>query len=286
MSRALGLLALIIFLLAIGCGSSDYEIKEGDPVDVEMITTHGTIILRLSDETPHHRDNFIKNVKAKLYDSLLFHRIIENFVVQTGDPNTRPTPLLTDSIYLVNTFTIPAEFSPKLFHKRGALNAARWGDDENPLRESSSSQFTIIQGEVYNDSTLDIAVGRINNWLAYNAVINDTLNNTLHELYIDLLKRGAEEDSIALVYGALQTKIEIELAITDPYTYPEAHRQIYKTEGGAAHLDQNYTVFGHVVKGMDVVDEIATVPTNERDFPKYGVRVITARLIRRKDYGE
>lgn len=279
-------LNLLIILFTIGCSSSDYEIREGEPVDIEMITTHGTIIMRLSDETPIHRDNFIKNVRAKFYDSLLFHRIIENFVVQTGDPNTRPESLLTDSVYLANLFTISAEFSPNLFHKRGALNAARWGDDENPFRESSSSQFTIIQGRVYNDSTLDIAAGRINNWLAYNAVINDTLNRDLHELYLDLFKRGNDEDSIAMVYGALQTKVEIELAITDPYTYPEAHKQIYKTEGGAAHLDQNYTVFGHVVKGMDVVDKIATVPTNDRDFPKYGVRVITARLIKRKDYDE
>ncbi|MCO4820542.1 MAG: peptidylprolyl isomerase [Flavobacteriaceae bacterium] len=254
--------------------------------DIEMVTDAGIIIMRLSDETPQHRDNFIKLVNDKFYDGLSFHRVIENFIIQTGDPETKKltsdkVPGETDLPY-----RIPPEFQPNLFHKRGALNAAREGDNTNPNRESSSTQFTIVQGRVYNDSTLDIAVGRINKWLAYNNVINNPKQKKLQQKLQGLFDNWdkSKETQYESIKKQLDSLTEIELESMPKYSYPEAHRITYKTEGGAAHLDQNYTVFGQVVSGMDVVDKIAVMKTNERDKPLKDIKIITARFIKRKEY--
>jgi cyclophilin family peptidyl-prolyl cis-trans isomerase len=123
--------------------------------DIEMVTTEGTIILRLYDSTPLHRDNFLRLVKSKYFDSLLFHRVIQYFMIQGGDPKSKnaiPGQVLGDSSA---PYTIPAEFRVTLFHKRGVLAAARESDDINPQKESSGSQFYIVQGKKYTDSMLD-----------------------------------------------------------------------------------------------------------------------------------
>lgn len=254
-----------VITIIIGCfifvlSACDKEIEKGVmksdlSKDVELITDYGTIILRLSDETPKHRNNFIKLVNQKVYDGVSFHRVINNFLIQTGDMGPDTSGL---------SYMIDAEFRPNLLHKRGAVNAARMGDDENPGRSSDGTQFTIIQGNTYNDSTLAIAEKRINTWLAYNKVIN----KPEHKSDLDKL------DSLT----------NIELMTMDHYSFPEAHREIYKTLGGAAHLDQNYTVFGEVVKGMNIVDSIAGVETDSQDKPINDVRIISARMIKRKSY--
>lgn len=232
--------------------------------DIEMVTDYGTIIMRLSDETPEHRNNFIKLVNDKFYDSILFHRLKEGFFIQTGNHKTKAAypQMKQDSISLPNL--IESEIRPNLFHKRGALNAARKPDIYNPSRASSGSEFTIIQGTIQTDSTLDVNLKRINKVLAKNAVMNRP----------DYKKDLANFDSL----------VDIELQTMKPYSYPEAHRYIYKTIGGIPHLDQNYTVFGEVVKGMEVVDSIAAVATNKKDKPLNDVYILTARMITRKTY--
>lgn len=253
-------ITIIIVCFIFVFSACDKEIEKGVmksdlSKDVELITDYGTIILRLSDETPKHRNNFIKLVNQKAYDGVSFHRVINNFLIQTGDMGPDTSGL---------SYMIDAEFRSDLFHKRGAVNAARMGDDENPGRSSDGTQFTIIQGNTYNDSTLAIAEKRINTWLAYNKVIN----KPEHKSDLDKL------DSLT----------NIELMTMDHYSFPEAHREIYKTLGGAAHLDQNYTVFGEVVKGMNIVDSIAGVETDSQDKPINDVRIISARMIKRKSY--
>jgi cyclophilin family peptidyl-prolyl cis-trans isomerase len=197
--------------------------------DVEMITTEGKIVLRLSDLTPLHRDNFLRLVKSDYFDSILFHRVIQNFMIQAGDPNSKTAaagqPLGSGG----PGYRIPAEFRPELFHKKGVLAAAR---DNNPEKSSSASQFYIVQGKVFTDAGLDSV---------------ETLR----------LKRRI----------------------------PENYRQVYKTLGGVPHLDTEYTVFGEVVSGMDVVDTIAATATSkgaDRDRPLKDIRIISTRLIRRK----
>src|SRR6188474_805354 len=212
----------------------DSTIKKKDRKrDVLIQTTMGDIVIRLSDSTPLHRDNFLKLVKVGYYDSLLFHRVIQNFMIQGGDPNSKRA---TAGIPLGNGgpgYTVPAEFRTTLFHKKGAIAAARTGDNVNPQKASSGSQFYLVQGKVYTDAGLDsLETGRLNG-----------------------------------------RKI------------PVANRESYKTIGGVPHLDQGYTVYGEVVKGLDVVDQIAAVQTSraqDRDRPLQDIRIIKATLIKRK----
>lgn len=254
--------------------------------DIEMLTDYGAIIMRLSDETPRHRNNFIKLVNQGFFDSLLFHRVIQNFVIQTGDPESKHADRDKKLGATDLPYKVPAEFRSSLFHKRGALNAAREGDDMNPERASSSTQFTIVQGRTYTDSTLAISAGRINNWLAYNAVIHQPAHQAEFELLQKIIKR--EDDADSIEYKRLKTKFDtlakVELKNMETYVYPEAHREVYKTIGGAAHLDQNYTVFGEVVKGMDIVDKIGAVQTDSLDKPVDEVRILSVKLIPRKKY--
>lgn len=212
----------------------DSTIKKKDRKrDVLMQTTMGDIVIRLSDSTPLHRDNFLKLVKVGYYDSVLFHRVIKEFMIQSGDPNSKRAPAGQPLGNGGPGYTIPAEFRTTLFHKKGAIAAARTGDNVNPQKASSGSQFYLVQGKVYTDAGLDsLETGRLNG-----------------------------------------RKI------------PVANREGYKTIGGVPHLDEGYTVYGEVVKGLDVVDKIAAVQTSraqDRDRPLQDVRIIKATLIKRK----
>jgi cyclophilin family peptidyl-prolyl cis-trans isomerase len=200
--------------------------------DVEMITNKGTMIIRLSDLTPLHRNNFLVLVKKHYYDSILFHRVIENFMIQAGDPDSKRANASAELGGGGPSYTIPAEFNIVLFHKKGVIAAARQGDDVNPKKASSGSQFYIVQGKTFTDAGLD-------------SVENFRL-------------KGEK--------------------------LPAAHRAVYKTIGGTPHLDGGYTVFGEVIKGLNVIDSIASVNTNGRnggDRPINDVRIIKARLIKR-----
>ena len=270
--------------------------------DVELVTDFGTIVMRLSDETPKHRNNFIKLVNEKFYDGIAFHRIIENFLIQTGDVETKVVEASEDFDASKFIYEIDAEIRSNLLHKRGAINAARLGDDQNPNRSSSGTQFTIIQGKVYNDSLLDLSENRINTWLAFNKVINKPENSNAFKKYFKIATKLEDiynntdknhtnretikvlEDSLLVFKSTFDSLAVIELASMKAYKYPESYRKIYKTIGGAAHLDQNYTVFGNVVKGMDIVDSIAAVKTNKQDKPINEVRIISAKMIKRKTY--
>jgi cyclophilin family peptidyl-prolyl cis-trans isomerase len=203
--------------------------------DVEITTTKGVIFIRLSDSTPLHRDNFLRLVKEGYYDSLLFHRVIQNFMIQSGDPDSKkghPGKPLSQGGSGGPDYTIAAEFRPGLFHKRGALGAARESDDVNPTRASSGSQFYIVQGKRFTDTGLD----------------------------------------------------SVERVRLKGHKIPAAQAEVYRNVGGAPHLDQQYTVFGEVIGGMDVVDSIAAVPTSGRplDRPLAEVRILKMRLVRRK----
>jgi cyclophilin family peptidyl-prolyl cis-trans isomerase len=192
--------------------------KYKDMAIVRVKTKFGDMLVALYNETPKHRDNFLKLVSEKYYDGLLFHRCIRNFMVQGGDPNSRGA---ASSVMLGNGgpgYTIPAEFNPNLIHKKGALAAARQGDQVNPKKESSGSQFYIAQGTVMNDMQLD-----------------------------------QNQANIARMFPA--------------FKYTDEARQLYKTIGGTANLDMNYTVFGEVIDGLQIVDLIAQQPTARGDRP-------------------
>lgn len=241
---------------------------------IEMVTSLGTIELQLYNETPLHRDNFINLTRHHAYDSVLFHRVIENFMIQSGDPDSK-SATATDTLGNGDApYKVEAEFSPILYHKKGVLAAAR---DGNPERASSGMQFYIVQGKVFNDSSLNAAEKRIHKTFAVDYFKEENLQQPL----IDSLDSAMQRRNFSR-YEMLRDSI-YALAIKDenfkPFMIPEAHREVYKTIGGTPHLDQTYTVFGEVTKGLEVVDSIAAVATNSMDRPLKNVRILSMKLI-------
>lgn len=281
-------LGISVFVALLICSCNPYiekGVRKKDlSKDVEMITEQGRIVIRLSDETPKHRNNFIRLVNEGFYNNVLFHRVIKNFLIQAGDPKSKtagPDELLGDNDL---PYAVPKELSATLFHKRGALNAARNSDDENPEQNSSSTQFTFIQGTIFTDSTLNLAEKRLNAYLAYNRVIHQKENAATFSALQRLVKSKGNADSISLLSKKLKALAAIDQAKNPPYRIPEAQRNIYKTIGGAPHLDRSYTVFGEIVYGLDVVDKIANMETNKDDRPVRDVKIISTRMIPRKEY--
>lgn len=231
--KRLVLLGIALISLLSAVAQKEVTVRKKDrKKDILLQTNWGDITIRLSDSTPLHRDNFIRLVKEHYYDSILFHRVINRFMIQAGDPQSKQAAAGQPLGNGGPSYTIPAEFRTTMIHKKGVIAAARTGDDVNPQRASSGSQFYIVQGKVYTDAGLDsLETMRLNRKLS-----------------------------------------------------PE-HREVYKTVGGVPHLDQAYTVYGEVVKGLDVVDRIAAVETSkgvDRDRPVADVRIIKAKLVKRK----
>lgn len=282
------LASLCVLLLALnGCNPwiADGVRKRDIKRDIELVTNKGSIIFRLYDNTPQHRNNFLKLVNQSYYDSVIFHRVINNFLIQTGDPDSKRA---NSEAVLGNgelPYMIPAEINPENFHKRGAVNAARTGDLENPEQASSSTQFTFIQRKPLSDSLINVGERRINYYKAYNRVVRNPANKKLVNRLRQLINSETKNDSISVLESKLNELAKVEQAQMVPYRIPEAHRQVYKTIGGTPHLDQNYTVFGEVIKGMDTIDRIATVETRKKDDrPLKDVRILKVKLIKRKNY--
>ena len=274
MKRILPLLLIISCFTVFAQKQNQNQQESVHTSHVKLITTHGEIVLKLYNKTPLHRDNFIKIVKDGVLDSLLFHRVIENFMIQAGDIGSKHSKS-GDTLGSGDlAYTVPAEITPQYFHKKGVLAAAR-GD--TPERESSSTQFYIVQGKVLNDSLLDKAETRINGWLAEYFVKHDSR----YKSQLDSMNIAMKTDDWN-TFSRLNNKFR-ELAKTyenfEPYKIPEAHREVYKTNGGTPHLDQNYTVFGEVISGLEVVDSIAAEKTNDLDRPFKDIRILSARVI-------
>ena len=280
MKKSFLFVSFVIFIsLAIGCNKNATKVPSETPSEetfkkIEMVTNKGTIVLKLYNKTPYHRDNFLNLAKNKAFDSLLFHRVISTFMIQAGDPDSR-TATKNDTLGEGDApYTVKAEFHDSLFHKKGVLAAAR---DNNPERASSAMQFYIVQGKVFNDSLLLLAEERINKGKA----IRDYKKNGAYISLIDSLDSAMNKPDYQKYY-AIQDSIW-NIAKKDStfirYTIPEYQRTIYKTEGGTPHLDQNYTVFGEVIEGLHVVDSIASVSTNALDRPKKDVRILTTKLL-------
>jgi cyclophilin family peptidyl-prolyl cis-trans isomerase len=236
-------------------------------------TTMGDIKIKLYDSTPIHRDNFIKLANSGIYDNIIFHRVIRDFMIQTGDPSTslsNPSSV-PDSL---KTYTIPSEFNPLLFHKKGALAAARRGTEENPEMRSSGTQFYIVQGVKYTDTELDLAEQKINS-----NIKQSLFNKILHQTS-DSLRSTGKVPSDSEVQEIASVRMFDILTSLKPYKISEEQRNIYKTIGGVPRLDGTYTVFGEVVTGLEIVEKIASVPTDSNDKPLNEVRILKIKVVR------
>ncbi len=243
---------------------------------VEFTTTEGNITVRLFGDTPRHRDNFLKLVREGYYDGVLFHRVIKDFMVQTGDPDSKDAP----AGKMLGTggpdYNIDAEIVyPRHFHKRGALAAARQGDQVNPDRKSSGSQFYIVTGKVYNDSTIG-QIERQMQMAQKQQIFNDLAKE--HKDSILAMRRNRDQAGLTALQDELVAITEKKAAENPAKLTPE-QREAYTTVGGTPHLDNQYTVFGEVISGMDVVEKIEKAETDGHDRPLTDVRIISAKVL-------
>ncbi len=265
----------LLLMSVISCSSKSSE------AIVRIKTTHGNIKIKLYNETPAHRDNFLKLAKEGYFDGTLFHRVIKDFMIQGGDPNSKaaqPGAALGEG---GPDYTLPAEFNyPTLFHKKGALAAARQGDNENPEKRSSGSQFYIVHGEVYDDAKLIKVENKIRDGKRreiFNRLLmqyNDSLN---------MLQQLGKEDEMMALQNFMMSEVMRIYSEEPEFSIPENIKEAYKTIGGTPHLDGSYTVFGEVIEnkslfekigswfgkhyGLEVIDLIAQEKTDGRNRP-------------------
>ncbi|MEC8616938.1 MAG: peptidylprolyl isomerase [Bacteroidota bacterium] len=251
--------------------------KKGDEVEVVMNTSKGELILKLYNETPIHRDNFIKLVNNQFYNGISFHRVIKNFMAQAGDPNSRDPKYSGSLGNNSEGETLTAEIHPSLFHKKGALAAARMGDQVNPEKRSSGSQFYLVQGKKYNRNQLAQMEARINQQQEGNLVgafLKDTSNSEFMNR-VKVCQQNAWMDSLNIVIDEIKTMV---LNDVDKFTFSEEHLKAYETVGGTPFLDNGYTVFGEVVSGIDIIDSICISPTLPGDKPKDPIIILSVKI--------
>ena len=254
------------------------------PHDVKLLieTNQGNIIIKLYKETPLHQKNFLKLVKLHYYDSLLFHRVIKGFMIQTGDPYSRKA---TATSALGNGgpgYTIPAEIKyPTCFHKRGALAAARQPDNVNPKFRSSGSQFYIVQGRKFTDEELNKIEKKIQQNQRVKLALKFLGNpkNAAYKTRLDSLYAKKDLKGIVRLRQEI-VALQLKKDHATMFKFTPQVRATYKTIGGSPHLDSHYTVFGEVVKGMDIVDRIANAKTDRRDRPITDIRIKTIKILK------
>lgn len=228
---------------------------------VKIETTLGDITVRLYDETPIHRDNFVKLVKEGYYDGTLFHRVIKDFMIQGGDPDSKGAP--TGKMLGVGgpDYTLEAEIKDNLYHKRGALAAARQGDEVNPERRSSGSQFYIVWGQVYKENQLNQLGKQIRM-----QKVQDAFNDLAKARREEIMQMRRERNRAGLQELQDQLIAEAENKV-GKQGLTDQQMQLYSTVGGTPHLDGQYTVFGEVEEGLNVVEQIQNTATGRADRP-------------------
>ena len=252
------------------------QTKQMTNVEIEILTSVGNLTVRLYDETPLHRDNFVKLVADSFYNGVLFHRVINQFMVQAGDPesrNAQPGVMLGAG---TPGYDIEAEIrSPKLFHKRGVLAAAREGDETNPQKRSSGSQFYIVTGKVLNAGQLR-SFERNRNLEIEQDIKNELMNQNRDTLMA--LRRARDFSALRQIQDDIVIKADEMLAERKFALTPE-QIEAYSTVGGTPFLDGEYTVFGVVISGMDVVEKIEKSATDRYDRPVEDVRILGMNII-------
>lgn len=267
-----------IALTACNAGSkrqTNHHMENEKRTLVKLETTMGNITVALYNETPKHRDNFIKLVKEGVYDSTLFHRVIKQFMIQAGDPDSKNA---SDTAMLGSGdvgYTIPAEFYPKFFHKKGVLAAARQGDDVNPEKASSGCQFYIVTGRKFTEPQLLGMENKINEQRE-EALFDSLARQHMKEIY--KMRKAGDNAGLLELQDTLEAQARELADKEEKFRFTPEQIKAYSTIGGAPHLDGSYTVFGEVTEGMEVVDNIEIAKTNRADRPIENIRILKASI--------
>lgn len=245
------------------------EAMQSTTPQVRISTTYGDIVVRLYDETPEHRDNFLKLAREGYYDGTLFHRVIKDFMIQGGDPDSKGAPAGKHLGTGGPSYTLPAEFVyPQYYHKRGVLSAARQGDQVNPERRSSGSQFYIVWGKKYSEGELKQMASQLDGQRGQQ-IFNDLAAQ--HRDSIQAMYQRGDRQGLMELQNRLAAETDKILKTTPGFTFTPEQTKDYTTIGGTPFLDNQYTVFGEVVEGLDVVEKIQQVATGSADRPKEDV---------------
>ena len=267
-----------IALTACSAGSkkqTNHHMENEKRTLVKLETTMGNITVALYNETPKHRDNFIKLVKEGVYDSTLFHRVIKQFMIQAGDPDSKNA---SDTAMLGSGdvgYTIPAEFNPKFFHKKGVLAAARQGDDVNPEKASSGCQFYIVTGRKFTEPQLLGMENKINEQRE-EALFDSLARQHMKEIY--KMRKAGDNAGLLELQDTLEAQARELADKEEKFRFTPEQIKAYSTIGGAPHLDGSYTVFGEVTEGMEVVENIEIAKTNRADRPVENIRILKASI--------
>lgn len=267
-----------IALTACNAGSkrqTNHHMENEKRTLVKLETTMGNITVALYNETPKHRDNFIKLVKEGVYDNTLFHRVIKQFMIQAGDPDSKNA---SDTAMLGSGdvgYTIPAEFNPKFFHKKGVLAAARQGDDVNPEKASSGCQFYIVTGRKFTEPQLLGMENKINEQRE-EALFDSLARQHMKEIY--KMRKAGDNAGLLELQDTLEAQARELADKEEKFRFTPEQIKAYSTIGGAPHLDGSYTVFGEVTEGMEVVDNIEIAKTNRADRPIENIRILKASI--------
>lgn len=267
-----------IALTACNAGSkrqTNHHMENEKRTLVKLETTMGNITVALYNETPKHRDNFIKLVKEGVYDSTLFHRVIKQFMIQAGDPDSKNA---SDTAMLGSGdvgYTIPAEFNPKFFHKKGVLAAARQGDDVNPEKASSGCQFYIVTGRKFTEPQLLGMENKINEQRE-EALFDSLARQHMKEIY--KMRKAGDNAGLLELQDTLEAQARELADKEEKFRFTPEQIKAYSTIGGAPHLDGSYIVFGEVTEGMEVVDNIEIAKTNRADRPIENIRILKASI--------
>jgi cyclophilin family peptidyl-prolyl cis-trans isomerase len=276
-------LSVLFFLITINNNtlfSQNSNQKNTEDIFINMETSLGLITIMLYDKTPLHKSNFLKLVDEGFYSGVKFHRVIKGFMAQAGDPNSKNNDFTGQLGQKSHGETIPAEFYPEYIHKKGALSAARTGDNINPEKKSSGSQFYLVQGKPYSKIQLNQMEQKINQQQENN-IIGQFLKKTENNHYMEKIQycqQNRLNDSLNILIQEIKSLVINEEHIK--FSFSEKAIEAYTTVGGTPFLDNGYTVFGEVIKGLEIIDKICSVPTLAGDIPENPVTIISTKIIK------
>lgn len=279
MKRYFVFLLLISFVLVGGLTSCRRHTKIDPSKDtmIRMETTAGVIVLKLYKDTPKHRDNFIKIIDDGIIEGTLFHRVVKDFMIQGGDPESKDAPPGKMLGSGGPRYKVPAEILfPKYFHKRGALAAARESDDVNPMKESSSCQFFIVTGKVFSLDSLMAYQNMRNQYFedrAFEGLAQKHIKKILE------MKKAGNASGLYKLQQEIRAQAKVMAGKEGVFKYSPKQIETYTTIGGAPFLDGEYTVFGEVISGMDVIDQIQNIPTDRNDRPLKDIKILKIEVL-------